>query len=148
MIKNYILYGDSGTVKQFTKCDETEIELYQSLYIEHSEDSFEFDSNYTYKVEDGVVVKTERTDEDYLKQASKSNRTTLVENIEVEYNGVVYQGDEISQDRMSRAINSLPDDVVTILWKSKDNSNQELTRLDLKEILFLAGQEQTRIWFS
>ena len=148
MIKSYLLHNEDGTIKQFTRCDETEIELYQSEYIEYSEDSFEFDSNYTYKVENGGVVKTERTDEIYLKQISKANRTTLVENIEVEYNGVVYQGDETSQDRMSRAINGLPDDVTTISWKAKDNSSQELTRLDLKEILFLAGQEQTRIWFS
>ena len=78
----------------------------------------------------------------------KELRTLLVANIEVEYNGIVYQGDEISQDRMSRAINGLPDDTTTISWKAKDNSSKELTRLDLKEILFLAGQEQTRIWFS
>ena len=78
----------------------------------------------------------------------KELRTLLVANIEVEYNGIVYQGDEISQDRMSRAINGLPDDTTTISWKAKDNSSKELTRLDLKEILFLAGQEQTKIWFS
>ena len=84
----------------------------------------------------------------YLTAESKKTRAVLVENIEVEYNGVVYQGDETSQDRMSRAINGLPDDVTTISWKAKDNSSQELTRLDLKEILFLAGQEQTRIWFN
>ena len=148
MIKSYLLHNEDGIIKQFTRCDETEIELYQSEYIEYSEDSFEFDSNYTYKVENGEVVKTERTDEIYLKQISKANRTILVENIEVEYNGVVYQGDETSQDRMSRAINGLPDDTTTISWKAKDNSSQELTRLDLKEILFLAGQEQTRIWFN
>ena len=148
MIKSYLLHNEDGTIKQFTRCDETEIELYQSEYIEYSEDNFEFDSNYTYKVENGGVVKTERTDEIYLKQISKANRAIHVENIEVEYNGVVYQGDETSQDRMSRAINGLPDDVTTISWKAKDNSSQELTRLDLKEILFLAGQEQTRIWFN
>ena len=78
----------------------------------------------------------------------KELMTLLVANIEVEYNAIVYQGDETSQDRMSRAINGLPDDTTTISWKAKDNSSQELTRLDLKEILFLAGQEQTRIWFS
>ena len=148
MIKNYLIHTEDGTIKQFTRCDESEIELYQSAYIEHSEDSFEFYSNYTYKVENGGVVKTERTDEIYLKQISKANRATLVENIEVEYNGTIYQGDETSQDRMSRAINGLPDDTTTISWKAKDNSSQELNRLDLKEILFLAGQEQTRIWFN
>ena len=148
MIKSYLLHNEDGSIKQFTRCDETEIELYQSEYIEYSEDSFEFDSDYNYKIEDGQVIKTERNDAAYLSQVSKANRTTLVENIEVEYNGVVYQGDETSQDRMSRAINGLPDDVTTISWKAKDNSSQELTRLDLKEILFLAGQEQTRIWFN
>lgn len=78
----------------------------------------------------------------------KYNRMTLVSEIEVTYQGIIYQGDETSQDRMSRAINGLPDDTTTIYWKAKDNSSQELTRLDLKEILFLAGQEQTRIWFN
>ena len=29
-----------------------------------------------------------------------------------------------------------------------DNSSQELTKLDLKQILYLAGQEQTKIWFN
>ena len=148
MIKSYILYDSENTVTQFTRCDELEIELYQSSYIEIIEDSFEFDSNFIYKVENGVVVKTERIDESYLKQISKASRTILVESIEVKYNGIIYQGDETSQDRMSRAINGLPDDIATILWKAKDNSSHELTRLDLKEILFLAVQEQTRIWFS
>lgn len=66
MIKSYLLYNEDGTIKQFTRCDETEIELYQSEYIEYSEDSFEFNSNYNYKIENGVVVKTERNDNSYL----------------------------------------------------------------------------------
>ena len=66
MIKSYLLHNEDGTIKQFTRCDETEIELYQSEYIEYSEDSFEFDSNYTYKIENGQVVKTERNDNSYL----------------------------------------------------------------------------------
>jgi len=78
----------------------------------------------------------------------KEERLKLVLNIEVTYNNVVYQGDEKSQDRMSRAINGLPDDTTIINWKAKDNSTQALTRLDLKEILFLAGQEQTKILFK
>lgn len=91
------------------------------------------------------------TDEElapYLNAENKKTRAVLVGNIEVTYQGIVYQGDETSQDRMSRAINGLPDDTTTISWRAKDNSSQELNRLDLKEILFLAGQEQTRIWFS
>lgn len=109
-------------------------------------------SNYIEK-EDGTIeaVFRELLDEELLPfvlKEKKELRTLLVENIEVEYNGIVYQGDETSQDRISRAINGLPDDTTTMSWKAKDNSSKELTRLDLKEILFLAVQEQTRIWFS
>ena len=71
MIKNYLLHNEDGTIKQFTRCDEAEIELYQSEYIEYSEDSFEFYSNYTYKIENNEVVKTERNDNSYL--LSKAN---------------------------------------------------------------------------
>ena len=66
MIKSYLLHNGDGTIKQFTRCDETEIELYQSEYIEYSEDSFEFDSSYNYKIENNEVVKTERNDNSYL----------------------------------------------------------------------------------
>lgn len=145
MIKSYILYDSENTVTQFTRCDESEIGLYQSSYIEITEDNFEFDSNNMYTIENGIVVKTERTDEAYLKQISKANIQALVKAIEVEYDGVIYQGDETSQDRISRAINSLPDEVSTIYWKAKDNSAHALNKLDLKKILYLAVQEQTKI---
>ena len=46
-MKNYILYNIDNTVTQFIRCDESEIELYQSSYIEHDEDTFIFDNNYT-----------------------------------------------------------------------------------------------------
>lgn len=147
-MKNYILYDIDNTVIQFVRCDESEIELYQSSYIEHNEDTFIFDNNYTYKVKNNKVIKTERVDNLYLNQVKKQNRQILVDNIEVTYNGIIYQGDETSQDRMSRSINGLPYDITTIQWKAKDNSSQELTKLDLKQILYLAGQEQTKIWFN
>ena len=66
MIKSYLLHNEDGTIKQFTRCDETEIELYQSAYIEYSEDNFEFDSSYNYKIENNEVTKTERNDNSYL----------------------------------------------------------------------------------
>lgn len=147
-MKNYILYDIDNTVIQFIRCDESEIELYQSSYIEHDEDTFIFDNNYTYKVKNNKVIKTERVDNLYLNQVKKQNRQIQVDNIEVAYNGIIYQGDETSQDRMSRVINGLPDDTTTIQWKAKDNSSQELTKLDLKQILYLAVQEQTKNWFN
>ena len=79
-------------------------------------------------------------------RAWKSSREELVSNIEVVYGGVVYQGDEKSQDRMSRSINALPDDTSIIPWTAKDNTPHNLTRVDLREILLDAGSQQSAIW--
>lgn len=81
MIKSYLLHNEDGTVKQFTRCDETEIEMYQSEYIEYSEDSFEFDSNYTYKIESNKVVKTERNDKSYLLSKVNADFETAISSL-------------------------------------------------------------------
>jgi len=90
-------------------------------------------------VDVGLVTKRER-------EAFKAERQKLVDNIEVTYNALIFQGDEISQDRMSRAINALPDDVSTILWVAKDNTATQLNKIDLRAILFDAGNQQASIW--
>jgi len=76
----------------------------------------------------------------------KKDRQIKVDNIEVTYNNVVYQGDETSQTRITKAITALPDDDTTIDWIAKDNSVQSLTRVDLKAILLYAGTQQSKIW--
>ena len=109
---------------------------------------FDF-SKYEYSYLDGKFIEKELiVSPEAQALRTKEHKAELIRNIEVVYKNIVYQGDEISQDRISRAINWIPDDTSTISWKAADNSAQELTRKDLKEILFLAGQEQTRIWFS
>lgn len=144
MIKSYILYDEQNKVTQFTMCDDSEIEHYNSFYIEVKETEFNFDSTYDYKVENNEVVKTERTDTYYLNQVRKQNMQMKIDSIEINYNGVVYQGDEKSQDRISRAIVGMDDDN-TIEWKAKDNSKVTLLKSDLKQILRLAGIEQTKL---
>lgn len=79
-------------------------------------------------------------------QSWKESRGDKVANITVTYQDVVYQGDETSQTRMSRAIVSLPDDTTILPWVSLDNSTHLLTSSDLQAILGLAGLEQSRIW--
>jgi len=148
MTNNYFLYDNNNKLLQFVSCDESEISLYGLNYLRTDLDNFEFKKNFTYFLTNGIITEVERSDIIYIKQQWKMQRQTLVDNIEVAYNNIVYQGDETSQDRMSRAINGLPDDTTIINWKAKDNSTQALTRPELKEILFLAGQEQTKIWFK
>lgn len=64
--------------------------------------------------------------------------------------GHTFQGDEVSQDRMARAIiglNAKPQSPVpTILWVLADNTPIQATAVELTEALTLAGQAQTTIW--
>lgn len=77
----------------------------------------------------------------------KAERQTAVDNIEVEYNGVIFQGDELSQERMARTATALegkPD--VVIMWTAKDNKDYPLKRANLLEVLLDAGTQQSTIW--
>ena len=100
--------------------------------------------------EDGIIttVFRELIEDDfksYNEQNYKTIRQNIVDNIEVIYNEIIYQGDEKSQDRMSRAVVGMDDDD-TIEWTAKDNSKVTLLRSDLKQILRLSGIEQTKVW--
>jgi len=84
----------------------------------------------------------------------KANRQDKVDNIEVTYNGIVYQGDETSQTRMDRAIRGLekldqlyPETAPhTQTWVAKDNSSHQLTAEDLTLIMVEAGRIQGQLW--
>ena len=105
-------------------------------------------SYYTYYNQDGTadVSKIAELEATQAREAFKSQRQEAVDNIEVTYEGTIYQGDEVSQGRMSRAILALPDDTTTTLWIAKDNTPMQLTRVDLSSILRLAGEAQTVLW--
>lgn len=90
-------------------------------------------------------IKNQEIEDELSKIESKIKRQELVDNIEVIYNEVIYQGDEVSQSRISRAINGLPDDTSLLNWKAKDNVFRELTKYDLKQILHLIIIKQTNI---
>ena len=75
----------------------------------------------------------------------KADRTEAVAQITVEVDGMVFDGDEQSQTRMSRAITGL-EPGETQLWKLTDHSIVYPTREQLKAALRLAGEEQTRLW--
>lgn len=72
--------------------------------------------------------------------------------IEVELeSGVIVQGDEESQGRISRAIKGLEYALElgskdSISWKDINNNFISLSKDNLKEALFLAGNKQTQIW--
>jgi hypothetical protein len=105
-------------------------------------------SYYTYYNQDGTadVSKIAELEATQAREAFKAQRQEAVDNLEVTYEGTIYQGDEVSQGRMSRAILALPDDTTTTLWIAKDNTPMQLTKVDLSSILRLSGEAQTALW--
>lgn len=59
--------------------------------------------------------------------------------------GNVFDGDEISQGRMARAILSMEDGEST-LWVMANNTPTMVSKLELREALRMAGQAQTSVW--
>ena len=81
---------------------------------------------------------------------AKDERTDAVAAIKVTVNGMVFDGDEVAQERMARTITAAMatgasmDD--TTVWVLHDNTVATPTIRQLATALRLAGEEQTRLW--
>lgn len=99
---------------------------------------------------DGIIlVRPEKTEEEILAEKlehAKSIRASYVSKIVVEVDGMKFDGDETSQDRMARSVVALNDDSETVQWVLADNTIAQVTRIQLKQALRLAGEAQTAIW--
>lgn len=76
----------------------------------------------------------------------KVDRQQAVEAITVEVDGLVFDGDELSQNRMARAVAAADALTETTDWTLHDNSAVTVTVLQLKIACRLAGEAQTVIW--
>lgn len=80
----------------------------------------------------------------------RAERAEAVSKITVEVDGMVFDGDETSQDRIARTITAAtsagygPDDTTT--WVLHDNTVAEVTIKQLSEALLAAGLKQTELW--
>lgn len=77
----------------------------------------------------------------------KQTRQAVVDAITVTVNGKVFDGDEISQGRMARALKVA--DITgqtSCTWVLHDNTAAQVTREDLAQALSLAMQAQGTIW--
>lgn len=77
--------------------------------------------------------------------AFKVDRKAAVDAIRVTVDGMVFDGDERSQDRMSRALIGMQDGE-SVLWVLADNTPTTVTKVQLREALRLAGMRQTELW--
>lgn len=77
----------------------------------------------------------------------KQQRQAAVDAITVTVNGKVFDGDEVSQTRMARAIIGMQAaQAATINWTLADNTVTQATVAELTEALILAGQRQAELW--
>ena len=130
--------------------------------------TFDKDGNFGYRAPDGTVemngeqpgpaykavsgqwvLDNDKVAEVAMTEA-KTDRTEAVSRITVEVDGLVFDGDETSQDRMTRAItmftsSGLPADTTTS-WVLADNTVAQVTIGQLTQALLLAGQKQTELW--
>ena len=79
--------------------------------------------------------------------AAKKLRDTAVAAIKVTVNGKVFDGDEVAQGRISRAVAAAESAGVSAYqWKLADNSVAAVSLDELKQALALAFQAQSELW--
>ncbi len=76
----------------------------------------------------------------------KVERQKAVDAITVEVDGLVFDGNEVSQNRMARAVTAANTLTETIEWTMHDNSVAAVTVQQLKTACRLAVEAQTAIW--
>lgn len=100
---------------------------------------------------DAVVTAEDKVFQKSLQIRSqfKSERAEAVSRITVTTQaGNTFDGDEVSQGRMARAVIALQaaGDGAAVAWVLNDNSVIQATAAELSEALALAGAEQARLW--
>lgn len=79
------------------------------------------------------------------REAFKQSRSEAMNILTVETLKGVFDADETSQTRMSRAIAVMSDTDLNV-WVLTDNTPIEVTKADLVEALILAGKAQSALW--
>ena len=98
-------------------------------------------------------VQTARTPEEVAAEElaqAKAERAAAVSRITVTVDGMVFDGDEISQERMSRTITAAvatgEDMSATTTWVLADNTIAQPSIQQLAQALRAAGEQQTALW--
>lgn len=116
------------------------------LFVEHGVILPESKSSFLLAIQQDHSATTASYVETQRVQAAKTLRQAEVNAIVITTaSGKAFDGDEQSQDRMSRAINAL-NALETTLWVLSDNTPTMVSREELQEALRLAGAAQTAIW--
>ena len=95
------------------------------------------------------IVDLLENNEVYVQAIRRARKEKAIREITVDVNSKVFDGDEISQSRMLRAIQiaAVTGETAT-QWKLANNSIVDVTLDELKEALMLAGKEMSKIWLG
>lgn len=93
-----------------------------------------------------TVEDKKRQQHDRAFAAWKRERQTSVDSITVTVDGMVFDGNEVSQNRMARVIASVDAMEQTAEWTLANNDVANVTMGQLKQALALATEAQTAIW--
>ena len=96
-----------------------------------------------------VCAIPEPTPEELAEQAlaaAKAERATAVAAITVEVDGMVFDGDEVAQERMARAVIMAESPEEQTEWVLHDNTVALVTADQLKRACRAAGKAQTALW--
>lgn len=108
-------------------------------------------NGYNMYLKDGTLGKGDFLPEEIqielANEQKKLTRNEKIDAIEVDFYGVIYQGDLKSQDAMIRTISALQDGE-TVNWLAKDNSIHNLSKADLQMILTQAVKQMNLIWIQ
>ena len=101
--------------------------------------------------EEGLLVDVESPTQEqqaaYDRVQAKARREALVESIVVEVGDKAFDGDEVSQTRMARAVVAMQAmGVVSIPWTLADNRTVVVSINELVTALAMAGQRQSELW--
>ena len=81
---------------------------------------------------------------------AKAERAAAVSRITVTVDGMVFDGDEVAQERMARTITAAvatgEDMSDTTTWVLADNTVAQVSMQQLAQALRLAGEKQTELW--
>jgi hypothetical protein len=101
-----------------------------------------------------IVGIPEPTEEELAAMAleqAKAERANAVQNITVEVDGMIFDGDETAQTRMGRTISGalalgIDINTTTRKWVLHDDTVAYPTVAQLARALYLAGEAQTDVW--
>lgn len=103
--------------------------------------------------EEALLESPAKTDEEVAAETlaqAKAERADAVSKITVTVDGMVFDGDETSQERMARTITAAvatgEDMSATTTWVLADNTVAQVSIKQLAQTLRAAGEQQTKLW--